>query len=80
MSLTADDVLETINTLLHSEGLSVTSNQLHLQIVGDLFEEHDNGDEFVGQVLQQYQIRTQGWIDIDTVQELIDFIVNQKKA
>ncbi|EIJ43866.1 hypothetical protein BegalDRAFT_3040 [Beggiatoa alba B18LD] len=80
MSLTADDVLHTLNLLLKPEGIVLDPKKLHYQIVGDLFEEHDAGDEFVGQVLRQYQIKPQGWLEVDTIQELIDFIVQEKNT
>jgi hypothetical protein len=75
-----EDIINFINEYLAMEGLSLDESELDFPILGEKFEEHDEADEFVGRVLHHYQVKVNGWIAVESFNDLINYIVKQHET
>lgn len=70
-----DDIIEFINDYLSREGIHLDESELDQPILGPVIEEHEDADEFIGRVLHHYQVQVTGWLDVETFNDLINYIL-----
>jgi hypothetical protein len=73
--VTREEVMALINHYLSYQGAHLTAAEFDDPILGVLFDEHDEADDFVGQVLNHYGIRPQGWVEVERFNDLVDYIL-----
>ncbi|OUD14490.1 hypothetical protein [Thioflexithrix psekupsensis] len=72
-----EEVMALINHYLSYQGAHLTETEFKQPILGLLFDEHDEADDFVGQVLTYYGIRPRGWVNVESFNDLVDYILQQ---
>ena len=78
---TRADILQVINDFLEEEGMALDADQTHYPILGEYFEEHDEGDQFVGRILKYFDVaKNTNWVDIHCFEDLITYILNNQTS
>jgi hypothetical protein len=78
--MTRNEVMTLINGYLAHQGGHLVESEFNQPILGLWFDEHDDADDFVGQVLNHYGIRPRGWVNVESFNDLVDYVLQQVES